>query len=335
MRVLYKQMPDRCNKNKGAMMKIITILMLLLTLLFSQNIKQPASKFTSSGSVVDLLYKDGKVYSATNAGCVDIFDYQSKKLIKKIEVEKIVDFAGDKIDAKIYSVDIIDDKILILSQDKGGFTRVHIHQNGKSELLFDHSKTLAVAKAKFLDSNTILLALLSNELISYDIKKRSNNWLMQVSGARFSDFALNESKSEVVIADESGNLKIHNTKDGKLIKLLAGENLDNVFQVDYKNGIIATAGQDRKVVIYTQKGGSTYHIKSNFLIYSVGLSPSGKVVGYSSDEHNNVSVVDTVTKANIGKFGGNNMTLTKIVFVNESEFLIASDNKIINLYSVK
>ncbi|MEK6659738.1 MAG: hypothetical protein AABY36_08675 [Campylobacterota bacterium] len=158
---------------------------------------------------------------------------------------------------------------------------------------------------------------------------------MQVSGARFSDFALNESKSEVVIADESGNLKIHNTKDGKLIKLLAGENLDNVFQVDYKNGIIATAGQDRKVVIYTQKGGSTYHIKSNFLIYSVGLSPSGKVVGYSSDEHNNVSVVDTVTKANIGKFGGNNMTLTKIVFVNESEFLIASDNKIINLYSVK
>ena len=70
-------------------MKIITILMLLLTLLFSQNIKQPTSKFTSSGSVVDLLYKDGKVYSATNAGCVDIFDYKSKKLIKKITIIKI------------------------------------------------------------------------------------------------------------------------------------------------------------------------------------------------------------------------------------------------------
>ena len=316
-------------------MKIITILMMLLTLLFSQNMKQPASKFTSSGSVVDIVYKDGKVYSATNASCVDIFDYQSKKLIKKIEVEKIVDFAGDKIDAKVYSVDIIDDKILILSQDKGGFTRVHIHQNGKTELLFDHSKTLAIAKAKFLDNNTILLALLSDELISYDIKKRSNNWLIQVSGAKFSDFALNESKNEVVIADESGNLKIHNTKDGKLIKLLSGENLDNVFQVDYKNGIIATAGQDRKVVIYAPKFGSAHHVKSNFLIYSVGLSPSGKTVGYACDENNNVAIVDTISKSEIGRFSGNNMTLSKIVFVNENEFLVGSDDRIINQYSVK
>ncbi|MDD3854218.1 MAG: hypothetical protein A3J96_01105 [Sulfurimonas sp. RIFOXYC2_FULL_36_7] len=316
-------------------MRVITILMMFLTLLFSQNMKQPTSKFTSSGSVVDIVYKDDKVYSATNASCVDIFDYQSKKLIKKIEVEKIIDFMGDTIDSKVYSVDVIDDKMLILSQDKQGFSRLHIHQNNKNELIFDYTKGLGVLKAKFLDKNTILLGLLSNELISFDIKKRTSNWSIQVSGAKFSDFALNESKNEVVIADESGNLKIHNTKDGKLIKLLSGENLDNVFQVDYKNGIIATAGQDRKVVIYAPKFGSAHHVKSNFLIYSVGLSPSGKTVGYACDENNNVAIVDTISKSEIGRFSGNNMTLSKIVFVNENEFLVGSDDRIINQYSVK
>ena len=316
-------------------MRIIAVLMMFLTLLFSQSVKQPASKFTSSGSVVDIVYKDGKVYSATNASCVDIFDYQNKKLIKKIEVEKIIDFMGDTIDSKVYSVDVMDDNILILSQDKQGFSRVHIHKDNKNELIFDHSKGLGVLKAKFLDKNTILLGLLSNELISFDIKKRTSNWAIQVSGAKFSDFALNESKNEVVIADESGNLKIHNTKDGKLIKLLAGENLDNVFQVDYKNGIIATAGQDRKVVIYAPKFGSAHHVKSNFLIYSVGLSSSGKIVGYACDENNNVAIVDTISKSKIGRFSGNNMTLSKIVFVNENEFLVGSDDRIINQYSVK
>lgn len=315
-------------------MKVITLLMLLLSLLFSQNTK-PTSAYKASGAVVDVVFNNGKIYSATAAGSVDIFDYKTKKLIKKIELEKITDFAGDKIDSKVYSVDITDEKILILSQAEQGFRRVHIYQNNKTELLIGSSKTLAIAKAKFLDNNTILLALLSNEIISYDIKKRQNNWIIQVSGAKFSDFALSESKDEVVIADESGNLKIHSTKNGKFIKTLPGENLDNVFQVDYKKGIIATAGQDRRMVIYAPKLGSSYYLKSDFLIYSVGLSPSGKLVGYACDEHNNISVVDTATKASIGKFGGNNMTLSKIVFINENEFLVASDDKIINLYSVK
>jgi WD40 repeat protein len=99
--------------------------------------------------------------------------------------------------------------------------------------------------------------------------------------------------------------------------------------------VIATAGQDRKVVVYIPKAGSAYQIKSDFLVYSVGLSPSGATVGYASDEHNNVTVLNTATKSKIAIFGKNRMTLSKIVFINENELLVASDDKIINLYSVK
>lgn len=316
-------------------MKRIILLALLVPLLFGSDIKEPRASFTSSGSVVDIIYQDGKLYSATDAGCVDIFDFKSRAILKKIEVPKIEDFMGEEIDSKVYSVDKINTKIMILSQDKQGFRRVHLNQDGKTQLLIDSSEALTIAKAKFLNENTILLALLSNELISYDIKKRTNNWLIQVSGAKFSDFVLNESKDEVVVADESGNLKIHSTKDGKLLKTLAGENLDNVFQVDYKNGVIATAGQDRRVVIYAPKAGSAYQIKSDFLVYSVGLSPSGAIVGYASDENNNVTLLNSATKSKIARFGKNKMTLNRIVFINENEFLVASDDKTINLYSVK
>ncbi|PNV82465.1 MAG: hypothetical protein C0627_09900 [Sulfurimonas sp.] len=315
-------------------MKAISIFLVLFSVLLSDNLKMPIAKLEGSGSVVDIVYSNGKVYSATALSSVNIFDYSSRKLIEKIEVEKIIDFMGDLVDSKVYSVDIIENKILILSQDKQGFRRIHIYENDKMVPLFDYSAGLTVAKAKFLDKNTILLGLLSNELISYNIAKKANNWLIQVSGAKFSDFALNEAKSEVVVADESGNLKVHSTKDGKFIKLLAGENLDNVFQVDYKNGIIATAGQDRRTVIYDTKN-SAYHLKTDFLIYSVGLSPSGKRVAYACDENNNVALVDTTTKSEMGKFGGNSMTLTKIVFIDENEFLVGSDGKDINIYSVK
>lgn len=316
-------------------MKLLLSITLLCASLFAAPLKQPVGSFEGSGSVVDMVYKNGKIYSATAASSVDIFDFETKKLLQKIEVPKIIDFAGDLVHSKVYSVDVIEDKILILSQDKDGFRRIHIHKNDKTELLFDTNEALAVAKAKFLNKDTILLGLLSNELISYDINKKTYNWSLQVSGAKFSDFVLNEQKSEVVVADESGDLKIHDTKNGKRLKLLADQNLDNVFQVDYKKGVIATAGQDRRTVIYVPKVNSAYFVESGFLIYSVGLSPSGKTAAFASDELNNVTVFDTITKATLGKFGGNKMTLTKIIFIDEDRFLVGSDDKTINLYSIK
>ncbi len=242
---------------------------------------------------------------------------------------------GDIIDSKVYSVDVIKDKVLLLSQAKEGARRVHIYTNDSLNLIIPYSEKLLIAKAKFLDENTILLALLGSELISYDVKNKKINYRTQVSQSKFSNFALNETKTQVVVADESGDLKIYNTKDGVFVKKLSGQNLDNVFQVDYKNSIIATAGQDRKVVIYDTKSNSAYYKMGSFLIYSAGLSPSAKLAGYSSDENNNVTVFNTSTQSILGVFGGNKMTLTNILFINEEEFLVSSDDNTINLYKIK
>ena len=39
-------------------------------------------------------------------------------------------------------------------------------------------------------------------------------------------------------------------KVGKVIKVLAGHNLDKVFKVDIKQNKLITAGQDRRCVVY-------------------------------------------------------------------------------------
>lgn len=315
-------------------MKNIFLLFILATSLLSSNMIQPSTQFVANGSVTDIVYKDKKLYAATDASCVNIFDVDTQEINKTIKLEQITDFMGDLIDSKVYSVDVINNKILILSQAQRGARRVHIYESDTLKLILPYTKKLFIAKAKFVNENTIVLGLLSNEIISYDINKKKENYVVQVSGSKFSNFVLNENKTQIIVADESGNLKIHNTKNGEFIKELSGKNLDNVFGVDTKNGVIITAGQDRRAVVYSA-AHSAYYKSSGFLIYSAGLSPSGKIGAYASDEQNNITVFNIQTKKNIGIFTGNKMTLTNILFINEKEMFSSSDDNTINLYKIK
>lgn len=316
-------------------MKLIFSLFLFFGVICASKLKEPVLKYISSGAVVDMVVANNRLYVATNVGYVDVFDIKTAKLLQKLEISKIEDFMGDMINSKVYSVDMMDEKTLVLSQANKGSRRVHIYKEGKLDLLISGKDQLYISKARFLNKDTLILGLLGNEIISYDINEKKINWRVQVSHSKFSDFAFNDKKDEVVVADESGDLKILSVKDGSLLEILGGQNLDNVFQVDYKSSKIATAGQDRRVVIYDRDLGSAYYKSSSFLIYSVGLSPSGNIVGFASDENNNVTVFNTSTKESLGSFGGNKMTLTKIIFLNESEFLVSSDDKVINLFKIK
>ncbi|WP_345993060.1 PQQ-binding-like beta-propeller repeat protein [Sulfurimonas sp. HSL-1716] len=316
-------------------MKKFLFIVLFTGTLFARSILNPCLTYTATGGVTDMVIHDGKLYVGTTQSSLDIFDMRNDKLLKTIKVDKVKDFMGDLVDAKIYSVDVDKDRLLILSEAEHGYRRVYINEDGKNKIVIPSSMSLSIEKAKFLDKDTILLGLLGDELISYDIKKGKQNWRVPAGGSKFSDFALNERKDRVVVADESGDLKIIDTKNGALIKTLTGENLDNVFQVDYKKGIIVSAGQDRRTVIYNRNTNSAYYKSSDFMIYSVGLSPSGKLAGYSSDENGNVTIFNTATKTEIGTFGGNKMTPAHIIFINENEFLVSSNNKIINIYEIK
>jgi len=311
---------------------------ILIFLLFFLNLNakdlKPTFIYEGSGAVTDLVYQDSKLYSATAEGKIDIYDTKEQKLIKTISLPKIKDFIGDKVVSRVFSVDIINNKIMMVSQGKMGYRRVHIYADNNLTQIISTDKSFTISKAKFIDKDTLLIALLSNELILYDIKKDKVIYRNQISASKFSDFALNEKKDEVVMVDESGDLKLVSVKDGKVIKELKGQNVDNVFQVDYKNGMIITAGQDRRCAIYSKDGKTAYHKDGSFLIYSAGLSPSGKLGAYASDEHNNVTLFDTDSKSDIATLGSHKATLSNILFIDEKRLFTASDDKHINYWEL-
>lgn len=310
-------------------MNILKTLFFCLILFLNLNAKdlEPNFSLIASGAVTDLVLKEEKLYVATTASSLDIFDINTKEKIDSIKTSKIKDFTGDIIDSKIYSVDVLEDNILLVSQGEKGGRNLSIFNNGKIFNLIEDKERLFIARAKFLDENHLIFALLSNQIYLYDIKNKKILKELQISQSKFSNFKLTSDKTKVVVSDESGILTMLNSKTFEIIKTFKNQNLDNVFQVDIKNDIILTAGQDRRSAVYSLDGRISYYKEFSFLIYSAGLSPSGTLAAVASDEENNVTVFNVNSKENICNLTQNRSTLTNILFINENEIIVSSDDK--------
>jgi hypothetical protein len=317
-------------------MKYLFLVLIFFSGLYGQKLIKPEHVYkVSSGLVTDILYDNKELYASTDNGRVEVFDTKKKKEIMHIDLTKIKDFMGDEVSSKIFSLDMLNNTLLILSQDSQGYSRVHLYKNKKLVQIISKDDKLNIIKAKFIDNDTIVIALISNDIISYNIKTKKKNWITQASMSKFSSFDLNNNRNLVAIADESGDVHILSTKDGKKVKTLSGQNVDNIFSIAFKGDIVLTGGQDRRAAVYNVKTGSGYHKSSNFFVYGVGLSPSGAIGAYSSDLKNDVTLFYTRTREPIAKYKSNKTIVNSIYFINEKEFFINSSSKNIGYYKVK
>ncbi len=315
------------------MKKIILSSLLLAVSLFGFENLKPTYSLVASGDVQDIVYSDGKLYAATSESIVDIFDTNNKSIVKQIKLPQIKDFMGDDVPAKIYSIDILNNDILLVSQGMKGYRNVWLYSNNKLEKKIDIDKKLFIKEAKFINSNTIILATLANQIMSFDINNNTNIYSMQVSPSSFSHFVLSENRTKIVTTDESGIVRVLDSKSGIILKKYDSMNLDKVYQLDYKNGIVLTAGQDRKSVIY--KNNKSDFLEFNFLLYSCGLSPSGTLGAVAYNENNDVLVFDTNSKKKLYNLTENRATLTQILFIDENNIFTTSDSSKINFYKLK
>ncbi len=275
---------------------------LLIAICLNLQATEPKYSISAKGNVTDIVFNNNVLFIASDAGIVELYDIAKKDFIKTISLPSITDFYGDKLLPKIYDIDYNSEKkeLLIISQAKGGFSNLHIYdeKNGLRRVISPDEKMM-IKKAVYLNNKEILLGLLSNEIIKFNLEKQSILYRIQVSSYTFSDFALSQKKGRLISSDESGRVNILRTDNGKVLTKHKGENLDNVYQIDYKGKTIATAGQDRKLGIYHFRPFTSYSIQSEFLIYSVGLSPKGEKVAYAANERNELRVVDTYTQKEI------------------------------------
>jgi WD40 repeat protein len=322
------------------MYKLLLVFFILLINAYGIKTLKPTSIYKSKGSVLDIVVKNGKIYTSTSAGLVDVIDFKSKKIIQEIKLPKIHDFMGDLIDSHLVSVDAFGDKILFVAQAEHGKNEIYLY-NKKLKQIISKEQGLSIVKARFINDRYFIFATLDSELYYFDLKAKKILWKADIRAddeefnSKFSDFAFNNDKTKIAAADESGNVKILNLSTKKVEKVLSGVNLDNIFKLDWKQNLIITAGKDKKAVIYDLSSNTHYIMSTDFFIYGAALSSDVTLGAYSLDPQNNVVVFNINTKAKKYKLTDNKMTITSIIFINNHEVIIASDSNQINYYKLK
>ncbi|MEA3522979.1 MAG: WD40 repeat domain-containing protein [Campylobacterota bacterium] len=317
-------------------MKILLFILLAFTL-NAASIK-PQYHLETSKMVTDLFIEGKTLYAATGGGIVDIFDISTQKRIGEIVLPSVKDFLGDLIPPKIYSIDKLGDTIVLVSQGKSGFRDVYIKKDDTLTRIIDSTKEFFLKEGLFIDEDHIILGLLSSEFILYQLSTNKVIYRHAIKernsgGSALGDMSLSEDKKTLVTADESGEINFFNVADFKHLKVSKGQNLDNIYKIDYKQGIVITAGQDRRCAIY-KDDGSAYYLKAEFLIYAAGLSPSGKIGVFASTIDNGLQIFNTNTKSKIAFLEGHNATLTDFAFISESEFFSSADENRILFWDI-
>jgi WD40 repeat protein len=316
------------------MNKIILIILLFIGTLMARDIK-PLQEIETKGSVMDMKIINDLLYIGTNEGTLDVYDIKNDNFIESIQLKKIHDFMGDLMNPKVYSVDMINGKKLLLSEGEKGTRELYINENNKTVKVIDGKAKLLMQKAKFIDENHLFLGLLSNEIVLYDIKAKKPLYIKQMSQSKFSDFSLNEDKTKAVIACESGVNFLVNVKDGKLIKEIKGGNKDNVFKVSFKNSKISAAGQDRIGAVYDLNSDKIEMFHAPFLIYATGLNDDATLVAYAFGLDNEIAIFNLNTKSKVYNLKGQKSTLNSIIFYDKDTVFSGSDDKFIMKWSLK
>jgi WD40 repeat protein len=316
-------------------MKNLFLLSLILSnLIFAKDIT-PIYQFSSVGFVNDFIVNDNLLYVANDMGTVDIFDIKTKKLIEQISLPAITSSMNKIIPSDILSVDYLEGKVLILSVGESAYRNVWIYEKGILKKIIGEDKKLTIKEARFVDNKKIILATLGSEIILHDTSENYNIYNSHISQSTMGDISLSQDKAKIIFCDESGEVKIIDTKDSTILQSHSSQNVDNIFKVAYSNGVVITAGQDKRVGVY-DPDQKPYHIKSDFLVYCVGISPSGKTGVYSSTQESVLQLFNIKTRIKSDRLVGHKGVVNQIKFINEDELFSSSrDNRVLQWKLIK
>ncbi len=300
---------------------------LFFTTLYAKNIK-PIVTIETSGLVSDFVEDGGYLYVATDAGVVDIIDLSSQKIVKQINFEPMETSTGEYVPTRIHSIDRFQGKTLFVTSDISAYRNVWIDDGKKLKKIIDEKKHMMPKSAFFTNEGKIVFGSFGSDITLYDNEENYKLYDTHISESTMGGMILSQDKKKMVISDESGTVKLIDVKSSKVEKVFSSEHVDNIYRVAYSNGIILTAGQDRRVGVYSDNK-KAFHIKSDFLVYSVGLSPSGATGIYSSGTEHNLQLFNTDNGEKADILVGHFATPNKIMFINENSIISTGDeNKI-------
>ncbi|MCF6201568.1 MAG: hypothetical protein L3J42_05550, partial [Hydrogenimonas sp.] len=305
------------------MIKSLLLFFISAAISFASVAVKPMYTIEVEGNVVEIVVKDSKLYAATDAGKLEVYDWKKREPVYEVKFEKIHDFMGDEIDPKVFGVDVSrsGNRVVIMVQDEGGERILYIREKNRLKHLIDKKAHITMREVRFVDEDHLLIATMSDDLILYEISSGKIVYKVKLSLSVFSDFQLNEDHTKVASSCESGIVYINDVKSGKLLKKFEGGNKDNVFKVDYKNEHVLACGQDRRAVLYRLPSGSMTIYTTDFLVYAGALNKDATLSAFQINEENDIGIYDNSTKEMKFRLVGHNSTLNTIVFINDKEII--------------
>ncbi|NPA29972.1 MAG: WD40 repeat domain-containing protein [Epsilonproteobacteria bacterium] len=311
-------------------MRLLTFCFLTLwsTLMAATAVK-PAYSIDVDGNVVEFVRESNTLYIATDVGKLEIYDWQARQKKEEIIYPDIHDFLGDPMKPKIFGVDIAPDHqtLVIMVQDENGERILYLRTaDGKQTRFLDKNDHIQMREARFIDTNHLLVATMSNEMLYFSINPKKILWRKQLSLSTFSDFQLNEDRTKVASTCESGIVYVVDVKSGKILKTLEGGNKDNVFKVDFKNYKVLACGQDRKAVLYSLGYDTPIIYPTQFLVYAGALNAQATLSAFQYNENNEIAIFDNATKSEKYRLIGQHSVLNTILFVDDKTLISSSDD---------
>ncbi len=311
---------------------VIIFLTLFSNMLYTKDI-HPITTIEASGLVSDFVEDAGYLYVATDAGVVDIIDLSSQKIVKQINFEPMETSTGEFIPTRIHSVDRFQGKTLLVTSDISAYRNVWIDDGNDLKKIIDEKRHLMPKSALFTSDGKIVFGTFGSDVSLYDNEENYQLYDTHISESTMGGMVLSHDKKKMVISDESGTVRVLDVESSKIEKVYSSEHVDNIYRVAYSNGIIVTAGQDRRVGVYAENK-KPYHIKSDFLVYCVGLSPSGRMGVYSSGLAHDLQLFNTRNGRKADRLIGHFATPNKIMFINENSLISTGDENRIFFWQI-
>lgn len=286
---------------------------------------QPLFRLKTAAMVTDFVVENDKIYIGNEKGMVEVFDLRTQARLDRIVLEPVRSGTGELMAARIQSVDSRDGTLLIVSSGENAYRNVWKYDEHGLINVIGTSKKLLIKEARFVDKDRIVMGTFASEIILHDLNEKYEAYSIQQTQSTLGDIALNEDHSKLVMSDESGEVRLIDVKSGKTDAVVGSENVDNVYAVAYAAGVIITAGQDRRVAVY-RKGANPYHLKSDFLVYAVGISPDGRTGIFSSGEDSDLQLFDTASGRKLDRLVGHKALVNKIVFFRD-RYVISAGNE--------
>ncbi|MRI83834.1 MAG: hypothetical protein C6I00_05365 [Nitratiruptor sp.] len=287
----------------------------------------PIEQIDINAAVLDVALEGDRIYVATDASKVLILERKGLKVIETIQVRQIKDFMGELNNADIYSVDVLDGKVLYLAQAEDGYAELFLHENGKSRKVLDKSLQMYAKAAKFIDAKRAFLTLMSDEVVLYDLEQGKVLKTIKAGDYFYSTMAIDSKRRFLVVGDEGGEVALIDLSAFQRVKLFKDVNKDKILSLAVEGDLIAAGSRaDKAFALYQISTGKAKVLRNpDFFVYVVGLSQDGNYALYGDNEHYILKLVDTQSLRILHQLQGHTHIVNVIRFLDERTLISGSE----------